>query len=38
MATHYKARELVALGHEVEQVPAAYAKRFDKADRGPRTR
>src|SRR5262245_63832470 len=26
MATHYMARELVALGHEVKQVPAAYAK------------
>jgi transposase len=28
MATHYMARELVALGHEVKQVPAAYAKPF----------
>ncbi len=26
MATHYVARELVALGHEVKQVPPAYAK------------
>src|SRR6201981_2975380 len=28
MATHYLARELSALGHEVKQVPAAYAKPF----------
>jgi len=28
MATHYVARELVALGHEVKQVPPAYAKPF----------
>jgi transposase len=28
MATHYMARELVALGHEVKQVPAAYARPF----------
>ena len=28
MATHYIARELAALGHEVKQVPAAYAKPF----------
>jgi transposase len=26
MATHYVARELAALGHEVKQVPPAYAK------------
>ena len=26
MATHYLARELVALGHEVKQVPPTYAK------------
>ena len=26
MATHYVARELSALGHDVEQVPPAYAK------------
>ena len=28
MATHYMARELVALGHEVKQVPPAYSKPF----------
>jgi transposase len=28
MATHYMARELVALGHEVKQVPPAFAKPF----------
>ena len=28
MATHYVARELAALGHEVKQVPPAYAKPF----------
>jgi Transposase len=28
MATHYVARELTALGHDVKQVPATYAKRF----------
>src|SRR5271169_2494894 len=28
MATHYVARELTALGHEVKQVPPAYAKPF----------
>jgi transposase len=28
MATHYVARKLLALGHEVKQVPAAYAKPF----------
>src|ERR1700752_64002 len=28
MATHYVARELAALGHEVKQVPATYAKPF----------
>jgi transposase len=28
MATHYLARELLALGHEVKQVPPAYAKPF----------
>ena len=26
MATHYVARELTALGHDVKQVPPAYAK------------
>jgi len=28
MATHYIARDLIALGHEVKQVPPAYAKPF----------
>ena len=28
MATHYVARELAALGHDVKQVPAAYSKPF----------
>ena len=28
MATHYMSRELVALGHEVKQVPPAYARPF----------
>src|SRR5246500_2667833 len=28
MATHYVARELIALGHEVRQVPPAYPKPF----------
>src|SRR5262245_17713753 len=28
MATHYVARELAALGHDVKQVPATYAKSF----------
>ena len=28
MATHYVARELIALGHEVKQVPPAYAMPF----------
>ena len=28
MATHYVAREISALGHDVEQVPPAYAKPF----------
>ncbi len=28
MATHYVARELIALGHQVKQVPPAYAKPF----------
>jgi transposase len=28
MATHYVARELSALGHNVRQVPSAYAKPF----------
>ncbi len=33
MATHYIARELVALGHEVKQVPPAFPSRFGKAKR-----
>src|SRR5262245_20809699 len=28
MATHYVARELTALGHDVKQVPSTYAKPF----------
>src|SRR6476660_8172230 len=28
MGTHYVARELTALGHDVKQVPPAYAKPF----------
>src|SRR5258707_15499501 len=28
MATHYVARELIALGHDVRQEPPAYAKPF----------
>ena len=28
MATHYVARELIALGHDVKQVPPVYAKPF----------
>jgi transposase len=28
MATHYVARELAALGHDVKEVPPAYPKRF----------
>jgi transposase len=28
MGTHYVTRELLAIGHEVRQVPAVYAKPF----------
>ena len=33
MATHYVARELAALGHDVKQVPPAYAKPFRRDTR-----
>ena len=33
MATHYVARELSALGHDVKQVPPAYAKPFRQGHR-----
>lgn len=33
MATHYVARELTALGHDVKQVPPAYSNRSGKAIR-----
>ena len=33
MATHYVARELIALGHDVRQVPPAYAKPFRQGHR-----
>ena len=33
MATHYVARELIALGHDVRQVPPAYAKPFRQGTR-----
>jgi transposase len=41
MATHYVARELTALGHDVKQVPPAYARPFrqgHKSASGMRTR
>src|ERR1700752_2948867 len=31
MATHYVARDLIALGHDVRQVPPAYARPFRQA-------
>ena len=33
MATHYVARELAALGHDVKQVPPKYAKPFGRGTR-----
>src|ERR1700757_1612103 len=33
MATHYVARELTVLGHDVKQVPPAYAKPFRQAQK-----
>ena len=43
MATHYVARELGALGHDVKQVPLAYSKPFrqghqERLQRRPRDR
>ena len=43
MATHYVARELGALGHDVKQVPPAYSKPFparpqERLQRRPRDR
>ena len=38
MATHYVARELLALGHDVRQVPPAYAKPFRQERFPGRTR
>ena len=43
MATHYVARELSALGHDVKQVPPAYSKPFrqghkERLQRRPRDR
>jgi transposase len=32
MGTHYVARELISLGHDVRQVPPAYAKPFRQTD------
>jgi hypothetical protein len=34
MASHHVARELVALGHEVKQVPPAYSKPFRQGHNG----
>ena len=33
MATHYMSRKLLALGHEVKQVPPAYARPFRQGDK-----
>ena len=38
MGSHHVARELVALGHEVKQVPPAYSKPFRQAHSGMHTR
>ena len=38
MATHYVARELLALGHDVRQVPPAYAKPFRQGHKNGRIR
>jgi transposase len=36
MATHYVARELAALGHDVKQVPPTYAKPFRQGHKNSR--
>jgi transposase len=38
MATHCVARELIALGHDVKQVPPAYAKPFRQGHKDPHPR
>ena len=38
MATHYLSRELLALGHQVKQVPPAYAKPFRQGHKNDRVR
>ena len=38
MGTHYVARELISLGHDVRQVPPAYAKPFRQTHKNDRRR